>query len=62
MTKKEMPTHYQFQNYLVLSLIDLKRWGAHSGTVREILTKKEEVHRTKINIKPYIGKYIKQKQ
>ena len=40
MEKKEMLTHYEFQKYLALALIDPDGWGPHSENWRRTVTKK----------------------
>ena len=40
MNKKEMLTHYEFQKYLTLALIDPDGWGPHSENWRRTVTKK----------------------
>ena len=40
MKKKEMLTHYEFQKYLALALIDPDGWGPHSENWRMCVTKK----------------------
>ena len=40
MNKKEILTHYEFQKYIALALIDEQRWGPHSEKWRKVLTKK----------------------
>ena len=43
MEKKEMLTHYEFQKYLALTLIDPEGWGPHSENWRITVTKKGRV-------------------
>ena len=38
--KMEMLTHYEFQKYLTLALIDPDRWGPQSENWRRTVTKK----------------------
>ena len=40
MPKKELLTHYEFQKFLALGLIDPDGWGAHSENWRQILSQK----------------------
>ena len=40
MNKKEILTHYEFQKYLALALINEEKWGPHSENWRKVLTKK----------------------
>jgi hypothetical protein len=40
MNKKQILTHYEFQKYIALALIDEERWGPHSENWRKVLTKK----------------------
>ena len=40
MDKKEILTHYEFQKYLALALIDEEEWGPHSENWRKVLTTK----------------------
>ena len=50
MNKKKILTHYEFQKYLALVLIDEERWGPHSENWRNVLTKKGRAQRIQINI------------